>query len=74
MGVHMTTEDHEQIWVLVEAGESYTDIVKAIGRHLTTFSHIAADTKFSCSATSPALRVGVMCWPPGRSDPPTLDG
>lgn len=35
MGVHMSTEDHELNWVLVEAGESYPDIGKAIGRHLT---------------------------------------
>ena len=36
MGAHMTPDDHEQIWDLVEAGESYASIGKVIGRRLTT--------------------------------------
>ena len=36
MGVHMTPDDHNQIWDLVEAGESYASIGKMIGRRLTT--------------------------------------
>lgn len=36
MGAHMTPDDHNQIWDLVEAGESYASIGKMIGRRLTT--------------------------------------
>jgi IS30 family transposase len=36
MGAHMTPQDHDKIWELVEAGESYTAIGKVIGRRLTT--------------------------------------
>ena len=36
MGAHMTPVDHEQIWDLVEAGESYASIGKVVGRRLTT--------------------------------------
>jgi hypothetical protein len=34
MGAHMTAEDHNQIWDLVEAGESYVSIGTIIGRRL----------------------------------------
>lgn len=33
---HMSAEDHEQIWVLLEGGETLTDIGEAIGRSITT--------------------------------------
>lgn len=36
MGVHMTPDNHNQIWDLVEAGKSYASIGKVIGRRLTT--------------------------------------
>lgn len=36
MGAHTTPDGDNQIWDLVEAGESYTSIGKIIGRRLTT--------------------------------------
>ncbi len=32
----VSAEDHEQIWVLLEGGETPTDIGRAIGRSITT--------------------------------------
>jgi IS30 family transposase len=36
MGAHMSPEDHDKIWELVDAGESYASIGTVIGRRLTT--------------------------------------
>lgn len=36
MRTHMSAADHEQIWVMLEQGETLRDIGKAIGRNLTT--------------------------------------
>ena len=36
MGVHMTKPRHGGIWDRLEAGDSLTDICRAIGRPLTT--------------------------------------
>ncbi len=46
MGAHMTPEDHDKTWDLVEASESYTAIGKVIGRRLTTNG--SAVTPSSC--------------------------
>lgn len=50
---HMSAEDHKQIWVLLESGETLTDIGKAIGRSITTVRSFVLrhDGRWPCEPT-----------------------
>ena len=53
MGAHMTPDDHNQIWDLVEAGESYASIGSA-DRERVNWAKRTVDMRCSVAATATA--------------------